>query len=144
VTSHGSGPLWSREYPFEADAISRHAPALPGVYELLQSVEYGRYQGKTRILKIGCSRSSLRDELSNHLVRHTAANRLARIRNREGTSVSFKCAIFKPSEARVAEKALLRAFEDECWDLPVLNSTRGYDRRADRHYRQVSPRHGES
>jgi hypothetical protein len=33
---------------------------------------------------------------------------------------------------------LLRAFEDAHWDLPLLNSQRGYGRGADVHYRGPS------
>ena len=34
-----------------------------------------------------------------------------------------------------SERQLLCEFEDEFWDIPVLNSQRGYARDADVHYR---------
>jgi hypothetical protein len=48
--------------------------------------------------------------------------------------LAFRYAGLSTNEAREAEKFLLRGFEDKHWDLPVLNSQRGYDRGEDRHY----------
>jgi len=128
---------WSQEIVFSTEDVVRDAPSSSGIYEILQSTEYPRYRGKTRILKIGCSRANLQAELLNHLRRHTAANRLARIQNSPGITISFKYAILGPQVVQAEEKALLRSFEDEHWDLPLLNSTRGYDRGEDRHYREA-------
>lgn len=127
---------WSPEHALTRESIERHAPISSGVYEILQSVEYPRYRGNTRILKIGMSKSSLRDELLNHLVRHTVANRLARIQRRHEIQVSFRYLTPGPENAEEVEMDLLRKFEDEHWDLPVLNSQRGYARGEDRHYRE--------
>lgn len=126
---------WSEEFDFAATAIKRAAPQGPGIYQIFQSVEYARYLGKTRVLEIGMSESDLRQELLNHLDRHTVSNRLARIRNRKELSVTFRFAVATSDEAASAEKQLLRDFEDEYWDLPVLNSQRGYKRTEDRHFR---------
>lgn len=41
---------------------------------------------------------------------------------------------FPAEYADTAEKRLLREFEDAHWELPLLNSTRGYERGEDRHY----------
>lgn len=127
---------WSQEIVFSAEAVRQNVPSSSGIYEIIQSTEYPRYRGKTRILKFGCSRSDLQAELLNHLRRHTAANRLARIQRSPGITLSFKYAILGPEVVQDDEKALLRSFEDEHWDLPLLNSTRGYDRDEDRHYRE--------
>ena len=126
---------WSPEHHFESRHIDGHVPRSPGVYEILQSAKYPRYAGETRVLKIGCSKADLRAELSNHLFRHTAANRLARVRNRADVQISFRYAVTAGALAVSTEKSLLREFEDEHWDLPLLNCTRGYERGADRHYR---------
>ena len=126
---------WSPEHPFTRESIVRHAPVSSGVYEVLQSVEYPRYEGKTRVLKIGKSESDLQAELLNHLDRHTAANRLVRGRLRPGIEISFRYSILSPQDATDTEGVLLREFEDEHWDLPMLNSQRGYGRGEDRHYR---------
>ena len=40
------------------------------------------------------------------------------------------------NENKEIESELLRQFEDRHWDLPVLNSTRGYGRDTDKHYRE--------
>jgi len=129
---------WSDEFEFRQESIDRYVPVAAGVYEILQSIEYPRYQSTTRVLKIGMSQSDLCQELSNHVIRHTSANRLSRIRRREGVLVSFKYASLSPADAVAAEKQLLRDFEDRHWDLPVLNSQRGYKRGEDRHYRAGS------
>ena len=127
---------WSQEIFFPAEALRQNVPSASGVYEIIQSTEYPRYRGKTRILKIGCSRADLQAELLNHLRRHTVANRLARIQRSPGITVSFKYATLALEIVQDGEKALLRSFEDEHWDLPLLNSARGYDRDEDRHYRE--------
>jgi hypothetical protein len=44
---------WSEEFAFAPEVIRQHAPTAPGLYEILQSVVYPRYQGTTRVLKIG-------------------------------------------------------------------------------------------
>lgn len=128
-------PEWSEEFVFTNEAIRQHAPTAPGVYEIRQSVEYPRYAGKTRVLKIGKSDSNMQQELLNHLQRHTAANRLARIRKRQGIQVSFRFVVLDTAQATSREKGLLREFEDQHWDLPLLNDQRGYRRGEDRHYR---------
>jgi|WetSurMetagenome_2_1015567.scaffolds.fasta_scaffold114464_2 hypothetical protein len=126
---------WSAEIPFLPQTIEKQVPDKAGVYQILQSVEYLRYEGKTRILKIGKSESSLKDEIANHFVRHTVANRLARIRNRPSVKVTVVFAVTPDGQAGKTESELLRRFEDECWDLPALNSQRGYTRNQDVHYK---------
>ena len=126
---------WSDEYWLSAHSIANNAPVTSGVYEILQSHEYPRYRGATRNLKIGVSKNDLSSELANHDIRHTAANRLARVRSQPRLTVSFKYVILGVEAAGNAEKALLKDFEDHHWDLPVLNSQRGYGRGEDRHYR---------
>jgi hypothetical protein len=56
-----------------------------------------------------------------------------------GLQLSFKYAVTAEALAVSTEKSLLRDFEDEHWDLPLLNSTRGYERGADGHYRERVP-----
>ena len=131
---------WSTEIPFEEDEIGREVPGKAGVYQILQYEEYPRYVGKTRILKIGKSDSSLRQEILNHFGRHAVANRLARIRNVEGTRVTVVFATISNEKTAETEKKLLRCFEDAHWDLPVLNSQRGYERDKDKDYRRLSHR----
>ena len=126
---------WSSEYPFLTESIRSNASDTPGVYEILQRDPYARYRGATRILKIGMSKENLLRELDNHENRHTAANRLARIRGQGEVSLSFKYSVVGADTAADAEKALLREFEDLHWDLPVFNSQRGYGRGEDLHYR---------
>jgi len=126
---------WSDEYQFRKKNINQHAPAAAGVYEILQSIEYLRYKGPTRTLKVGMSKSNLCQELLNHIVRHTSANRLSRIRRRGGALVTFRYATLSPGDTIAAEKRLLCDFEDRHWDLPVLNRQRGYQREEDSHYR---------
>jgi hypothetical protein len=128
---------WSAEFPFTPEAIRQNAPTAPGIYEILQSMEYPRYESKTRVLEIGMSDGDVRQELLNHVQRHTTANRLARIRKRQGLSVTFRYVALAVAEAGAEEKLLLREFEDRHWDLPVLNSQRGYARGEDRHYRDT-------
>jgi len=127
--------VWSPEVPFEQRFVERDVPDQPGVYRILQSEPYPRYHGNTRILKIGKSEGSLRQEIANHFIRHTTANRLARVRKRPGLQVSVVFALAPQERVAEAEAELLRGFEDEHWDLPVLNSQRGYARSADAHYR---------
>lgn len=127
--------VWSREYPFDRASIQENVPDGPGVYEILQSEAYPRYQGETRVLKIGMTKASLRDELLNHLTRHTSANRLTRIRRRPGIHVMFRCLCIDQEEARAVEGQLLQKFEESHWEVPALNSTRGYARGTDKHYR---------
>jgi hypothetical protein len=79
---------------------------------------------KTRILKIGKSESSLRQEILNHF-------------DAIGTSVTVVFATIGNEKTTETEKKLLRDFEDKHWDLPVLNSHRGYERGEDRHYRRL-------
>ena len=126
---------WSAEIPFTPEAIEQ-VPDSAGVYQILQSAEYPRYEGKTRVLKIGKSDSSLKDEISNHFLRHTIANRLARVRNRACMKVTVVFAVTPDGQASKIENELLRQFEDDHWDLPVLNSQRGYARNQDTKYRQ--------
>jgi excinuclease UvrABC nuclease subunit len=125
---------WSKEYPFERESL-QYVPEEPGVYQFLQSGEYHRYRGASRILKIGASKSNLRLEIENHFVRHTVANRLARITNQKELLITFVYARKRSEETIELEKLLLREFEDKYWDLPILNSTRGYIRGEDDHYK---------
>lgn len=127
---------WSAEIPFTQDAIETQVPIRAGVYEILQSEEYPRYAGKTKVLKIGKSESDLRQEISNHFMRHTAANRLARVRNHPNIKVSVRFAVISDGTVGEIEKQLLCEFEDKYWDIPVLNAQRGYGRNQDAHYRQ--------
>lgn len=129
---------WSSEVAFEQRTVERDVPEQPGVYQILQGKTYPRYNGVTRVLKIGKSEGNLRQEIENHFVRHTAANRLARVRQLPGLRVSMVFAVLPQELAAQAEAALLRRFEDEHWDLPALNSQRGYGRNADVHYRKSS------
>jgi len=126
---------WSGEIPFERGRIEKEVPAQPGVYKIIQSEPYQRYVGQTPILKIGMSRTNLKHELLNHFIRHTVANRLARIRNRESLKVSVVFVLLSKDSAIDVEGKLLRDFEDNHWDLPVLNSQRGYGRAEDGHYK---------
>jgi len=80
------------------------------------------------------SKGNLLQELLNHFIRHVAANRLTRIRNQPGINVTFRYVLISPETVTAAEKSLLRDFEDVHWELPALNSTRGYERGEDRHY----------
>lgn len=125
---------WSSEIPLERKTIESAIPHKPGVYRILQQKEYARYEGRTRILKIGMSENSLQQELLNHLSVHAAANRLARLRQ-AGSTITVSFAILPRDLALQQEAALLRAFEDEHWDLPMLNGQRGYGRGTDAHYR---------
>jgi hypothetical protein len=109
-------------------------PNSSGVYEVLQSSDYPRYRGSAKTLKIGMSNASLQKELLNHFVRHAVANRLTRIRNLPGLTITFHYTLLSVEPAATLEKRLLRAFEDAHWELPLLNSTRGYERGKDRHY----------
>jgi hypothetical protein len=125
---------WSAEYEFQGKVIRAHAPADAGLYEILQSREYPRYKGRTKTLKVGMSKKNLQRELLNHLNQHTAANRLARIRRLSDLSdlkVTFRFALHPAGNTLSMEKQMLRDFEDTHWDLPILNSTRGYERGAD-------------
>lgn len=131
----GSSSLhWSVEIQFDPSAIARALPHRSGVYQILQSMEYARYRGNTRVLKIGKSLKDLCEEVLNHVQRHTAANRLVRIRRREDVSVTVVFAEMSAEAASECERRLLRSFEDNHWDLPVLNSQRGYERGSDAHY----------
>lgn len=124
---------WSKEYLLDVNEIAC-VPNSSGVYEILQAKPYPRYFGETRILKIGMSNKCLREELLNHLNRHTAANRIFRVRKQQ--SVTFHYREITATDVLETEKDLLRIFEDQYWDLPVFNSTRGYDRGEDLHYRK--------
>lgn len=88
------------------------------------------------MLKIGCS-GNLQQEIQNHWEpRHTVHNRLWRIKARPQIEITFMfCSLAWLDEAKNQEGALLREFEDEFWDLPILNAQRGYARGNDRHYR---------
>ena len=126
---------WSEELLFTSQILQENVPVSPGVYQILQSKDYYCYEGSTRILKIGRSDSDLRGELLNHLRGHTAANLLARVQQRPEIQVTFKYIVRTPDDARRTEKALLREFEEDHWDIPVLNAQRGYRRGEDKHYR---------
>lgn len=131
----GDPSRWSTEIPFEQVRIDHAVPHAPGVYRILQSTRYPRYQGTTRILKIGKSEADLCQELLNHFQRHTVANRLARVHSDKAVTVTVDFAVTSPTDAALEEQSLLRCFEDEHWDLPVLNSQRGYQRGSDRQFR---------
>lgn len=118
---------WKGEFPLTLDGIS-NAPDVPGVYRIKQSEEYWRYKGFTRVLKIGKSDKSLQEELRNHLNRHTAANRIKRIKN-DALEVTLDYKVLSSDNTDSYEKELLRNSENEHWDLLALNSTRGYKRR---------------
>jgi excinuclease UvrABC nuclease subunit len=124
---------WSSPMSFKQSEVEK-IPNEPGVYEFLQSDVYHRYEGTTRILKIGKSEKSLREEILNHFQRHTVANRLSRIRKMPTVSVTVIFAVMSAEDADRIEKGLSREFEDKHWDLPVLNSQRGYARSEDNHY----------
>jgi len=126
---------WSEEIEFAKDSIERAVPCTSGVYRILQSTDYPRYMGTTRVLKLGKSDCDLRQEVLNHLQRHTAANRLARVLKQQAIRVTVACACTDLDSAGEQERALLREFEDIHWDLPVLNGQRGYERGTDAHYR---------
>ncbi len=125
---------WSAEIPFEGKAIESMIPHKAGVYRILQLDEYPRYRGLTRILKIGTSKGSLQQELLNHLTGHTAANRLARLRQ-DGETITGSFVVQPRELASAQESRLLQTFEDEHWELPLLNGQRGYARGTDAHYR---------
>ena len=123
---------WSQEYLLDKEGIKK-APEAPGVYQILQDKGYNRYKGTTRILEIGMSKSNLRKELNNHLQRHTAANRIKRIR-RDGRIITYQYVVTAADNVEPDEKALLRQFEEDFWGLPTLNSARGYGRGEDNHF----------
>jgi hypothetical protein len=127
---------WSEEISFDKNTIENQVPRKPGIYRFLQSEEYPRYRGSTRVLKIGMSETDLREEIMNHFQRHTAANRLFRIRNRIEIWVTVDFIVGSVGNAIEIERKLLREFEDEHWDLPIINSQRGYARGQDRHYKE--------
>jgi len=113
---------WPQEYQLDKEGI-KNAPEAPGVYQILQDKGYNRYKGTTRILKIGMSESNLRKELNNHLQRHTVANRIKRIR-RDGRSITYQYVVTTADNVKPDEKALLRHFEEDFWDLPTLDLLR--------------------
>jgi len=123
---------WSQEYRLDMEGI-KNAPEAQGVYQILQDKDYNRYKGGTRILKIGMSKSNLRKELNNHLQSHTVANRIKRIRN-DGGIITYQYVFTTADNAEPEEKALLRQYEEDFWDLPTLNSNRGYGRGEDNHF----------
>ena len=127
---------WSQEFLFNESTIENQVPRKPGVYRFLQSEEYPRYRGNTRVLKIGISQTDLREEIKNHFQRHTAANRLLRIRNQIEIIVNVDYLVDFVGTATEIERKLLQEFEVEHWDLPILNSQRGYARGEDRHYKE--------
>ncbi len=116
---------WSIEFPLDKTGI-QNAPEAGGVFEILQASPYCRYQGETRVLNIGQS-STLRNELANRLCRHTTARRLKKIAVNH--TVTFR--YFGASDPKELETQLLKEFEDNHFDLPVLNSQRGYGRGED-------------
>ena len=127
--------VWSAPVPFEQASIRSRFPLRPGVYQLIQQPGYARYEGATSVVKIGKSDGHLQSELLNHFRRHTVANRLARIRKRPGVVVSVVFAEIDSANVTEVESQLLREFEDAHWELPVLNSQRGYARDQDGHFR---------
>lgn len=128
-----NGLNWTDLRLFTPENVSL-VPNSPGVYEFLQSEEYSRYRGTTKVLKIGMSGKGLRKELDNHFESHTAANRLFYVRNRVGIQVYFRYALCTSiEEARYSETELLKEFERNYFDLPLLNSQRGFKRDEDKH-----------
>ena len=131
---------WSKEVHFRRDAINGQFPREPGVYRVIQSKPYSRYKGETRTLKIGQSETDLAEEIIRHLVGpHTAKNRLARIRSQPDLTVTVQCILPQQSPTEL-ERKLLRDFEDKHWELPLLNSQRGYRRNEDVHYADIDER----
>jgi hypothetical protein len=126
---------WSQEIPFERAIIQQQVPHAAGVYEILQTPNYPRYRATTPVLKIGKSDGSLQGEVLNHFIRHTAANRLHGIRLQPGVQVFVRYKVLDAVDVGGTESQLLREFEDRHWDIPLLNSQRGYGRDQDRHYR---------
>ena len=127
--------LWSPEVPFDRPAILAMLPKRAGVYEIRQSQPYPRYLGTTKVLKIGRSDQDLQAEVMNHFTRHTAANRLAWIRAQHHLTITVAFVELPSKETETEEARRLREFEDRHFDLPLLNSQRGYRRDDDRHYR---------
>jgi hypothetical protein len=127
---------WSIEYEFTQESIKKNVPSRSGVFRIIQSKYYNRYKENTRILNIAKSETNLQAELLNRFGRHTISNRLSRIRNQPGIKVTFDYFLETPKNTEEMENHLLREFEDIYWDLPVLNSQRGYSRNADSHYSQ--------
>lgn len=78
---------------------------------------------------------NLRQEILNHLRRHTVANRLTRVRHSGIKRVTVIYSAASNIDAGILDKDLLKRFEDYYWDLAVLNSQRGYQRGEDNHYR---------
>lgn len=125
---------WSTEFEFTRKSIKQNLPVVSGIYMLLQSEYYRRYKGKTRILKIGKS-INLRHEIENHLNIHTCTNRIHRIKKYNKQKIFFKFMLVDNEKIDEKEKSLLIEFEDEFWDLPFLNSQRGYVRGEDLKYK---------
>jgi excinuclease UvrABC nuclease subunit len=121
---------WSTKFEFDREHIKNNIPIKSGVYVFLQKDFYRRYKGETRIIKIGKS-SNLRQEIENHLIRHTCANRLKRIQKHNNQKIYFQFIEMNEEGIDDMEKILLKEFEDEYWDLPILNSQRGYARGED-------------
>src|SRR3989337_3051634 len=90
---------WSQPIPFEQQEIQLNVPQTPGVYRIIQTFQYSRFRGSTPSLKIGSSRTDLRQEILNHFQRHTAANRLARIRGQQDVTVQVQYSVSTASEA---------------------------------------------
>ncbi len=125
---------WSSEYLLVETEVER-TPKKPGAYRIYQSKRYNRYKGATRIIKIGMSGSNLSKELKNHLNRHIVANRIKRITNQEEIKVTFDYLITENKEkATKLERDLLIQFENDHFELPVLNSQRGYRRGEDKYF----------
>jgi predicted nucleic acid-binding protein len=120
-------------------SITENACDAPGVFEIIQAAEYSRYRGVTNVLYIGRSNARVRGELMNTLRRHTIRNRLDRIRGQTDAKVFFRFQALSAEQARLLEGVLLRSFEQEHWEIPVLNSQRGYARDEDHHFRLGSP-----
>ena len=135
VQAHIEPGVTSAEYLFSRQNISAYVPQTAGTYLFLLELEYPRYEGTSRILKIGISERDLRLELLNHLNQHVAANRIKRIQSQQGLKVSFCFRVCEPDSARYIEKEMLKSFEDEHFDLPLLNRQGGYLRGEDVHYR---------
>ena len=121
---------WSSEILFERSSLDR-IPSNAGVYQILQDIDYPRYNAPTRVLKIGMSHDNLRKEIDNHFQRHAAANRLKRIRQQNSIILTVQFLETESSEAPAMELQLLRNFEIFHWELPLLNSTRGFARGMD-------------
>ena len=88
------------------------------------------------MLKIGMSKSDLREEIMNIFQQHNVANWLAKIRKRSKILVTVDFIKNTVGKVIEIERELLQKFEDEHLGLPITNSQRGYARSQDKHYKE--------